>query len=443
MNEDISKVKQLIDKINSLAFFERLFGWKKFKAGLVDISISVSNLDNRVQDLELTKDDLKARLAQVTNELQNTIKEQRRLEFSEQRLTQIVASREGDINRLTADYNTERTQREILERQFRDTNKDLGEFKRRAEQAELDLKDRIAENIRLKNEEAFRLEEHKKNITTLNELKEHLQKERQQEIDEKHQQELNRLEALKKTWRDHQSEVANQLKALCNKHTIHYIDKVPFKGEPDNTLYICDEYVVFDAKSPLTDDLSNFPYYLKDQAEKAKKYAKIDDVKTDIYFVVPSNTLDIIKQTVYNMADYNVYIVSLDILEPLILALCKIEEYEFAEQLSPEERENICRILGKFAHLSKRRIQVDSFFARQFIELAYKCENSLPSEIHDKVLEFERSEKLNPPVEKRAKAINLKELQLDTEKIDKEAEAKGIVISNEISSALDDVSLYK
>ncbi|MGZ3940599.1 MAG: hypothetical protein ACXVBK_17645, partial [Flavisolibacter sp.] len=76
-------------------------------------------------------------------------------------------------------------------------------------------------------------------------------------------------------------------------------------------------------------------------------------------------------------------------------------------------------------------------------ELAYKCENSLPTEIHDKVLEFERSEKLNPPVEKRAKAINLKELEMDTQKINKEAEAKGIIISNEISSALDDVSLYK
>jgi hypothetical protein len=72
-----------------------------------------------------------------------------------------------------------------------------------------------------------------------------------------------------------------------------------------------------------------------------------------------------------------------------------------------------------------------------------KCENSLPPEIHDKVLEFERSEKLNPPVEKRAKAINIKELEGDTIKLDKEADAKGINLSNEISSALDEVSLYK
>ncbi|MGZ3937802.1 MAG: hypothetical protein ACXVLT_03700, partial [Flavisolibacter sp.] len=298
MNEDISKLKLLIERINTLSFFERLFGWKKFKAGLVEISISLSNLANKLQDL----DDLKIRLTQINGELQNTIKEQRRLEFSEQRLTQLIAARDVDINRLTADYNTEKTQRENLERQFRETNKDLGELKRRAEQAEIELKERTAENIRLKNEEALRMEEHKKNISTLNELREQLQKERLEEIEEKHQQELSRREALKRTWRDHQTEVQNQLKGLCNKHTIQYIDKVPFKGEPDNTLYICDEYVVFDAKSPLTDDLSNFPYYLKDQTEKAKKYAKVDDVKTDIFFVVPSNTLQVIKQPVYNMA---------------------------------------------------------------------------------------------------------------------------------------------
>jgi len=191
------------------------------------------------------------------------------------------------------------------------------------------------------------------------------------------------------------------------------------------------------------EDLSNFPNYIKDQSEKAKKYARIEGVKTDIFFVVPANTLPVLKQFVYNMADYTVYLLSLDVIEPLILTLCKIEEYEFAEQLRPEDRENICRILGKFAHLSKRRIQVDSFFAKQFIELAYKCESSLPSEIHDKVLEFERSEKLNPPVEKRAKAISIKELEADTSKIDKEADAKGINISNDLSIALDDIELYK
>jgi hypothetical protein len=77
------------------------------------------------------------------------------------------------------------------------------------------------------------------------------------------------------------------------------------------------------------------------------------------------------------MADYNVYIVTLEALEPLILSLKKLEEYEFVEQLTPEERDNICRVIGKFAHMTKRRIQIDQFFGRQFLEILTKCESDL------------------------------------------------------------------
>jgi hypothetical protein len=239
-------------------------------------------------------------------------------------------------------------------------------------------------------------------------------------------------------------DVQGKIKLLCQKHTLNYIEKAPFRGEPDNTLLICDEFVVFDAKSPAGEDLKNFPLYLRAQAEAARKYAKIEGVKKDVFLVIPTNTLHSVTQFVYNMADYDVYVVSVDVLEPLILALCKIEDYEFAEQLSPEERENICRIIGKFAHLSKRRIQIDTFFARQFIELAYKCENSLPADIHEKVLEFEKSEKLNPPQEKRAKAINTKELDAEHNKIETEVSAKGIVLPNDtLSGVLNAITLYK
>ena len=41
-----------------------------------------------------------------------------------------------------------------------------------------------------------------------------------------------------------------------------------------------------------------------------KKYAKHDNVKSDIFFVVPSNTLERLNQFVYNLADYNVFVIS-------------------------------------------------------------------------------------------------------------------------------------
>ena len=91
------------------------------------------------------------------------------------------------------------------------------------------------------------------------------------------------------------------------------------------------------------------------------------------------------------MADLDAFEISVDALEPVILSLKKIEDYDLAAELSPEDRENICRVLGKFAHLTKRRIQIDTFFIKQFLELAYKAESDLPKEFLDKVVEFEKS----------------------------------------------------
>jgi len=159
---------------------------------------------------------------------------------------------------------------------------------------------------------------------------------------------------------------------------------------------------------------------------------KEEDVRREVFLVVPSNTLEHLETFEYKLSDYTVYVVSLDSVEPIILTLKRIEDYEFAEQLSPEERENICRVIGKFVHLSKRRIQIDGFFAKQFFELVYRSEADLSKEILEKVAEFEKSEKLNPPQEKRARQISTKELEADSEKIQSEATQKGISIQDNL-----------
>jgi hypothetical protein len=300
------------------------------------------------------------------------------------------------------------------------------------------------QNTQLVTEEESRRKKYDSDVAALTSIRDQIQNERASEIEEKNKAAIAQIKGLKETWGKHQENVKSIIKNICNKHVIEYVEKVPFKGDPDNTLKICDEYVVFDAKSPATDDLSNFPNYLKEQAEKAKKYAKQEAVKKDIFLVVPANTLEKLTQFVFNLGDFDVFVISVDSLEQIILGLKKIEGYEFAEKLSPEERDNICRVLGKFAHLTKRRIQIDSFFAKQFIELAYKTESDLPQEFLDKVIEFERSEKLNPPVERRAKAINIRELDKDATQLKMEVVAKGIFIDdNKMSNGLNELQLYQ
>lgn len=130
--------------------------------------------------------------------------------------------------------------------------------------------------------------------------------------------------------------------------------------------------------------------------------------------------------------------------EQIILSLKKIEEYEFAEVLSPEDRDNVCRILAKFAHLTKRRIQIDSFFARQFIEMVFRSEAELPSEFLGKVVEYEKMEKLNPPTDKRTKAINTTELRDDTRRLQGETTSRGISLDHAaLIESLNSVVLYE
>lgn len=281
------------------------------------------------------------------------------------------------------------------------------------------------ENTALKKDEELRINQLKKSIDASNTLQSSLEKEKERLNDERVRQEKQRLEALKETWANHEKDVENHIRLICKNNVITYIEQNDFPypgGKPDNTIEILEQYIIFDAKSPGNDDLNNFPKYIRTQTENLKKYAKHENVKNDIFLVIPSNTLTVIKEFTYNIGDYNVYVISKDSLEPIILSLKKIEEYEFADKLSPEERDDICRVIGKFAHTTKRKIQIEMYFMEEFLDILKKSKTLLPKEILQRVIEFENAVKLNPPMEKRKKQILTNDLIDQTNQIKKEIE---------------------
>jgi hypothetical protein len=292
-----------------------------------------------------------------------------------------------------------------------------------------------SENIAYQKAEEGRQKEVSKSIASALTLQKSLEDEKSRLNDERVQEKEASLEKMKLKWSDHEKDVQNHLQLICRNNVITYISQEDFphtRNKPDSSIEIMDQLIVFDAKSPANDDLSNFPKYIKNQTENLKKYAKHDNVKNDLFLVIPSNTLEVIDQFHYNIGDYNVYIISKDALEPIVLSLKKIEEYEFADKLSPEERDNVCRIIGKFAHTTKRRIQVDEFFAREFLDTLTKAGTQLPRDILENVIKFENAEKLNPPMEKRNKKILTKDLKQQVDKLEKEMELREIPkISNQ------------
>ncbi|HVX49699.1 MAG TPA: hypothetical protein VHB48_06050 [Chitinophagaceae bacterium] len=485
MDINIDNIKRLIDQVRTISFWGRLFRWIGIKQLVLEAATDLQKFVTTASNLQEQYNELKNDRSLLAGELELT-KRTLIIQAKEvEDLKQTISLNNNRITQYSADIaakiqTIENAERRIIEldtdnklliqknEQLEKSNKKLGEdaatsgenvnnlSKRKAEldlevlglKKDLQATQQEVEELKEKNtqfvsNEENRKIEHANAVSTLNSIQQEIKATRDKEIEDRHLAELNHLENLKNTWSNHQDCVKQAIKAICNKHIIEYVDKVPFKGDPDNTLKISDEFIIFDAKSPRGEDLKNFPRYLKEQVESAKKYAKLESVKKWIFLVVPHNTLESIDTYVHHLADYDVFIISADALEPVILSLKKIEDYDFAEQLSPEERENICRVLGKFAHLTKRRIQIDTFFIKQFIELAYKAESDLPKEFLDKVVEFEKAEKLNPPTERRSKQISLKDLEKDTAKLRNETSTKGIaVIEDVISIALNNLPLY-
>lgn len=435
MNVNFDSIRRLFDSLKGIGFIERIFGWSRIKNQMIDASADLQKLISKIESS--TQADNALSIEKATN---------KGLNESVTRLTteiQVLKEANKQIESLQRELTTTSEQNKIFLRRGTELSNEVSVLKERLEATERELQKNIQQNTQLLKDEEFRKQDHSKAVDSLKNIQDRIQNDRNRELQERKDAEINRIHRLRETWTAHQENVKNTIKTICSKHTIEYVEKVPFKGEPDNTLKISNEFVVFDAKSPAGEDLSNFRNYLKNQAESAKKYAKETDVKKDIFLVVPTNTLESLDQYVFRLADYNVFVISIDSLEPVILSLLKIEDYEFAEQLSPEERENICRVLGKFVHLSKRRIQIDGFFTRQFFELVYRSEADLPKDILEKVSEFEKAEKINPPIERRAKHISAKELEQETSSLKNEANAKGILTEESVlSSRLNKLPLY-
>lgn len=389
----MEKLNLFFTTIKELTFWQRIFSWTKVKILSYDAFEEFKSIEKNLTTQKESFDELKNNFTEIKTKNEN-------LSQKVQDLDKLEIKKDNQIDTLTFKVN--------------ELNKSI---------SDLNIK---VSNYELTEEQ--RRKDYENKITQLNQVKNSLENEMKRLNDERVREKDEHFQNMKRQWAEHESTVKQSIKMICQNHSINYIDQVPFKGNPDNTIEICGEYIIFDAKSPSNDDITKFPKYIKTQIEEIKKYTNQENVKKSIYLVIPSNTINTINQLTYNMGDYDVYIIAKDSLEPIILSLKKIEEYEFAEQLNPEERDNICRVIGKFAHTTKRKIQIDQFFTKQFIEILVKCKSDLPEEILKQVIEYEKAEKINPPTEKRAKQILTKELKEIDSSISAEAQIRDIQI---------------
>jgi hypothetical protein len=338
------------------------------------------------------------------------------------------------------------TKKSVAEKEQSEKNKyyetSAQDLKNRILTVESESKDRLserqqkietlqAENLKLSNR-VHALEESEENrrrlhddkISQLNQVLEHQNKQREKEEKFQLEKERQRQEELKKTWVTHEKNVEERFDILCQRHGLQSVrgEDFPFRGRPDNAVLICDDYVIFDSKSPAGESLEAFPQYVRTQAEALKKYIKFERVKKEAFLVVPHNTLSIITEKTMSFGDYKVFVISEESLEPILMQLKRIEDYEFTESLSPENREALVSVVGKMAHGMKRRIQVDQFFSKEFLSILSGLER-LPGDLVEQVSKVEQALKVNPPNENRKKSIDSEELFKEQERLSNKAES--------------------
>lgn len=333
-------------------------------------------------------------------------------------LAEIVKNRLAEIESIRHEKDLLLQEKNIFLKQLGDAKDNMLKVEGRIQNLDQDLKRIHHENHQLNNKllvneqkDEQRRHAHDQNMQRFLVMQSNLAKEKEdfelkklREVEEKNQ-------FIKDTWKRHEDNVQNIIKSICDRNAIECVDNVPFKGKPDNVIRVCEELIIFDAKSPASDDLNNFNTYIRSQAESLSKYASHEDVRKDLYLVVPSNTIEVLKKTTFHLGDFNVFVITPDALEPVIVNLKQLEAYEFAEQLSPEDRQSICRIVGSYIYMTKRKIQVDQDFNSHALELLSKTQREIPDAMQEEIARHEKAMKINPSADRRTKTISQEALE--------------------------------
>ena len=209
--------------------------------------------------------------------------------------------------------------------------------------------------------EAQRQQRHEDMATKLEEAKVALEDERtriRREDEERLQQEKEDRDRM---WAEHENHVVSLLTDLCNqpqcKFQSYDNNNLPedMHGslKPDFMIDFLEQYVIFDAK---ISEAKNLQIYINDQVKKtAKKVQGNEKIYSTIFLVVPTIAIDELKTTYFYEDGFTFFVVDPASLASILSMFKKVESYEFAEAMDPQERENIVDLVAAFHfHISAR-----------------------------------------------------------------------------------------
>lgn len=214
---------------------------------------------------------------------------------------------------------------------------------------------------RFEEERSRREKEQESAIEKLTTAEKNFEAEKARIIKEDEERRAAALEARDRMWNEHEQNVVALLGDLTKKEHCKFPSysntNLPegFSGslKPDFMIGFLEQFVIFDAKVSRSQDLNN---YIKESVKKtAEKIKGNQKIYSTVFLVVPTDAAATLRQKHFYEEGYTFYVVSPESLEPILASFKRIESYEFAEAMDPQERENIVDLIAAFHfHISTR-----------------------------------------------------------------------------------------
>jgi len=358
--------------------------------------------EERLKNLEKDKDALAQEKARIDAELQSKVKETGSLSEQLQKETSSKDELAGQVKQLDKE-NFE------LKNNIRRLEQDRDELQKKVtgyEREEKQNKDKLSSEIKGLDNAKQSFEDEKQRIRGEDE-------ERLKKITE----ERNRM------WSEHQITVVAKLKEICQRPEIgfnFYDDKsLPksFDGslKPDFLVEIfAEQYLIFDAKSSENKISTYFTAQVPSTVQKIKKSASKDSVYPTIFFVVPNDLMQTARKNFAFQDGYSFFMISPESLAPILWCYKRITQYEFAEQLDPQDRENIVNVLSGYESFIRNQNAMNLLVVRKAVEVI-KSKETLSDEIMSQI-----DLKLKNIKPFTLKVSDMKKLTQSTEELEKQ-----------------------
>lgn len=247
-------------------------------------------------------------------------------------------------------------------------------------------RDRLQGDLQeFKANERRREKEFNERLEKLNSSKEKLDEERERVTKEDEERRQQELEARDRLWADHENAVIAQLTDLCKEPAFSFTSytntSLPdgFDGslKPDFMIDFLGQYVIFDAKVSKAKSLRT---YIDDQVKKTVEKAKKDErIYKWIFLVVPASALNELTKHHYLIDGYQLFVVSPEAIPSILASFKRITMYEFAEQMDPQQRENIIQVIAELDFHINLRNAADIILSKMGTEILERTQKIDPS----------------------------------------------------------------